>query len=125
MSATPAAYATPRPTKYCHACGSVIDAAAVVCPYCGVGQPGVALRDAAAYELAVGDASEKRVLVGFLLCFFAGWLGLHRFYAGKVGTGVLQLVTFGGFGIWWLVDLVLLVTGKFRDADGRRMVEWT
>ena len=120
MSAPPIAYAAPRPTKYCQACASVIDAAAVVCPHCGVPQPGASL-----VGTPYGPASEKRILVGFLLCFFLGVFGAHRFYAGKIGTGLLQLFTAGGLGIWWLVDLIMLVTGTFRDADGQRITEWT
>ena len=53
-----------------------------------------------------------------LLCFFLGSLGVHRFYAGKVGTGILMLVTLGGFGIWTLIDLIISIVGNFRDADG-------
>jgi len=69
--------------------------------------------------------SDKRILPAFLLCFFLGVFGVHRFYAGKIGTGVLELLTFGGFGIWWLVDLILILTGSFRDGDGRKITEWT
>jgi TM2 domain-containing membrane protein YozV len=76
--------------------------------------------------LALRDGrSEKRILVAFLLCFFVGVFGVHRFYAGKVGTGVLQLVTLGGLGIWALVDLILLATGNFRDGEGERITQWT
>ena len=53
-----------------------------------------------------------------LLCFFPGGLGVHRFYAGKVGTGILMLLTLGGLGIWTLVDFVIIVLGNFKDADG-------
>ncbi len=120
MSIPPVAYAVPRPTKYCQACGSVVDAAAVLCPHCGVQQPGTALAGT-----PYGSASEKRVLVGFLLCFFLGVFGAHRFYAGKIGTGLLQLFTLGGFGIWALVDLIFLATGNFCDGDGNRITEWT
>ena len=60
-----------------------------------------------------------------LLCFFLGVFGAHRFYAGKKWTGVLQLLTLGGFGIWWLVDFILIATGHFRDAEGDRITEWT
>ena len=49
------------------------------------------------------------------LCLFLGWLGVHRFYTGHVFTGLLQLFTFGGFGIWVLVDLIMIYTDSFRD----------
>lgn len=64
-------------------------------------------------------ASEKGFVPTLLLCFFLGFLGVHRFYVGKVGTGILMLVTFGGFGIWTLVDFVMIAVGSFRDAEGR------
>ena len=53
-----------------------------------------------------------------LLCFFLGGLGVHRFYVGKVGTGLLQLLTFGGLGIWAMVDFIMIVTGNFKDKAG-------
>ena len=62
--------------------------------------------------------SDKGFVPAVLLCFFVGVLGIHRFYVGKIGTGILQLVTFGGLGIWVLVDFVMLVTGNFTDANG-------
>lgn len=73
---------------------------------------------------AVG-ASERRILPALLLCFFLGVFGAHRFYVGKIGTGVLELLTLGGFGIWWLVDMILILTGTFRDGDGQKITEWT
>lgn len=63
-------------------------------------------------------------LVATLLCFFLGVLGVHRFYVGKIGTGILQLITGGGLGIWYLVDLILIIVGRFRDADGRLLINW-
>ena len=57
-------------------------------------------------------------IVTLLLWFFLGCLGIHRFYHGKVGTGILMLLTFGGLGIWWLVDGILIVMGKFEDDKG-------
>ena len=69
--------------------------------------------------------SEKSRLVALLLCFFLGPLGVHRFYVGKVGTGLLMLFTLGVFGIWMLIDLVLIVVGSFTDKEGRRVFRWT
>jgi TM2 domain-containing membrane protein YozV len=55
------------------------------------------------------------------LCFFLGYLGVHRFYVGKVGTGILQLFTVGGFGISALIDFVTIVTGGFRDKQDNKI----
>ena len=101
--------------KVCFSCRDVIDAAAVVCPRCGTPQPAM---------MRVG-MSERRILPAFLLCFFLGVFGAHRFYAGKIGTGILELLTFGGLGIWWLVDMILILTGSFRDGEGQKITEWT
>ena len=57
----------------------------------------------------------------FLLTFFVGVLGVHRFYVGKIGTGVLMLITLGGLGVWFLVDLLLVVTGQFTNKDGQKI----
>lgn len=62
--------------------------------------------------------SEKGFVPTVLLCFFLGALGAHRFYVGKVGTGILQLFTLGGLGIWVLIDFILIVIGKFKDKHG-------
>ena len=75
------------------------------------------------------DASGQPVspssrLAATLLCFFLGVFGVHRFYVGKVGTGILQIVTFGGLGIWALIDLVMIIVGAFRDKEGRLLINW-
>ena len=69
--------------------------------------------------------SDKRILPVFLLFFFLSWLGIHRFYVGKIGTAILYIITLGGFGIWWIVDLILIVTGSFTDNNGQRITQWT
>jgi TM2 domain-containing membrane protein YozV len=67
------------------------------------------------------SAPSKLVLA--LVCFFIGSLGVHRFLTGKVGTGILMILTFGGFGIWTLIDLIMILMGKFTDKDGNPITE--
>lgn len=62
--------------------------------------------------------SDKGFVPTVLLCFFLGALGVHRFYVGKIGTGILMLLTLGGLGIWSLVDFIIIVTGNFKDKHG-------
>jgi TM2 domain-containing membrane protein YozV len=69
--------------------------------------------------------SEKRILPAFLLCFFLGCFGAHRFYVGKVGTAILQIVTLGGLGIWVLIDFIMIIIGSFTDKDGNKLTQWT
>lgn len=65
--------------------------------------------------------SEKDWLVTLLLSLFVGSLGIHRFYVGKIGTGILQLITVGGCGIWTLIDIIMIATGNFKDKDGNEI----
>ena len=69
--------------------------------------------------------SPKSRLVALLLCFFFGWLGMHRFYVGKVITGLLMILTLGGLGIWTLIDLIIIIVGPFTDKQGKRLFHWT
>lgn len=70
------------------------------------------------------DVSEKKRSVALLLCVLYGWLGLHRFYVGKAGTALLMMLTIGGFGIWYIIDLVWLVSGTFEDSEGKVIYDW-
>ena len=63
-------------------------------------------------------------LGALLFCLFLGYFGAHRFYAGKIGTALLMILTLGGFGIWVLVDCILILVGSFEDSEGRRLVNW-
>lgn len=69
--------------------------------------------------------SNKRILPAFLLCFFLGFLGIHRFYVGKIGTGILQILTLGGLGIWVLIDFIMIIIGSFTDKEGNKIAQWT
>jgi TM2 domain-containing membrane protein YozV/ribosomal protein L40E len=100
--------------KYCHNCGAVIDKAAEICPKCGVRQARLSNNHPETVRL---DVSSKW-LITLLLCAFLGYFGAHRFYNEKYGTAILQLITFGGFGIWYIIDLIIIIVGHFKDKNG-------
>ncbi len=60
----------------------------------------------------------KDWLTTLLLCVFLGPLGVHRFYSGSIGIGLLQLFTAGGCGVWWIIDLVMIITNSYKDGNG-------
>ena len=64
------------------------------------------------------EKSEKNFVTTLLLCLLLGGIGVHRFYVGKVGTGILQVLTLGGLGIWALIDLIMIACGSFKDGQG-------
>jgi len=69
--------------------------------------------------------SDKVILPVFVLCLLLGGFGAHRFYVGKIGTGILMLLTLGGLGIWVLIDLVVILCGEFTDKAGNKIRQWT
>ena len=71
-----------------------------------------------------GSVSPKKRLLASILCFFFGVFGVHRFYAGKIASGCLQVVTIGGLGIWYIIDLLILLFGEFTDSEGKKIKEW-
>jgi TM2 domain-containing membrane protein YozV len=69
--------------------------------------------------------SDIKILPVFLFCLLLGMFSVHRFYVGKVGTAILQIITLGGLGIWLLIDLIMIIAGAFTDKDGKKITQWT
>jgi TM2 domain-containing membrane protein YozV len=91
---------------FCTSCGAIIKKDAEICPKCGVRQ-----------KKQSSEVSSKWLTL-FLLSIFLGEFGADRFYVGKIGTGILKLITVGGCGVWWLIDWIMILAGKFTDKDG-------
>ena len=98
--------------KYCQECGEVINIKAELCPKCGVRQAGGTGMNAEQKE------NQNKWLITLVLCWLVGVFGVHRFYTGHTMIGILQLITFGGCGIWTIIDLIIILMGNYKDADG-------
>jgi len=96
---------------FCSSCGALIKKAAEICPKCGVRQ-----REPAGRVGVVEISSRWFTLL--LLSIFLGGFGVDRFYVGKIGTGIVKLITGGGCGIWWIIDIIFIVAGNFTDSEG-------
>ena len=91
-------------TRYCQSCGQEVVPGAEICVKCGV---------------KLGRGGGKDWTVALILSVLLGTFAVDRFYLGYVGLGILKLVTLGGCGIWWLVDVILIAMNKLPDAQGR------
>ena len=95
---------------FCSNCGKVIADRAAICLHCGA---------------ATGNPSggtwyvPKSKVAALVLCIFLGELGIHRFYVGKIGTGILWLCTLGLCGVGWVFDIIFILTGAFKDKAGQ------
>ena len=134
---------------FCPNCGASLDQGAKFCANCGtqiaaqpqqVSQPPAAqptVVSSPTQTQAVSQAvhvhvgagypqgpSQKSRMVTFLLCLFFGGLGVHRFYVGKAGTGVLYLFTAGIWGFGWFIDCIVILLGGFKDGMGLMVTNW-
>lgn len=113
--------------KFCSHCGKEVDSNAVICVNCGCALENNGNNSSVNVTInngPNGGTSPKSRLVAFLLCTFLGGIGVHRFYVGKVGTGILWLLTLGCFGIGTLVDWIVILCGTFKDNNGLVISNW-
>lgn len=112
---------------FCPDCGSPMAAEDRYCPACrwdAQYPEGRAQRGLPASPRNLGPPSDKNRMTTLLLCVFGGFFGLHRFYVGRVGSGVLWLMTLGVLSVGWIYDLVMIATGEFADDQGKRVLYW-
>lgn len=96
---------------HCPQCGFQLQSNAKFCTQCG-----------AHTSSSAESRSNKSAVTALLLCIFLGSLGLHRFYVGKIKTGILMLLTGGGLGIWTLVDLIQIACCNFTDRENKYLI---
>lgn len=90
------------------------------------GSGGVAAQEVGAIftPTSARETSQKNRTIALLLCIFFGYLGIHRFYVGKKGTGVIWMFTAGVVGLGWIIDLVTIAIGGFYDSTGDVLRDW-
>lgn len=97
---------------FCRECGNKMSDSAVACPTCG----------ALSNNSKGTEVSSKSKTVAFLLCWFGGIFGIHNFYLGRIGRGVFELLTAGGFIILFIIDFWQILLGKYVDGEGKKLV---
>jgi len=98
--------------RFCYNCRNASPPTATICMKCGVPLQG----------MPIANIESKDWLTTLLFCIFLGALGVHRFYTGHIVIGVIQLLTFGGCGIWVLIDLIMIITDSYTDANSYHLV---
>ena len=131
---TPVADKGRRTTMYCRHCGKEIDIGAKFCNNCGASVSTGAAPVQPQYQQPVINIvntntnvnnfgyEHKSKWVAFFLCLILGSVGAHRFYVGKIGTGIIWLFTIGCFGFGWIINLIMILCGVFRDKSGQMLV---
>lgn len=118
---------------YCKNCGKPIDDNASFCSSCGTRTDGYQPVQQPTQQPVVNVVNNntnvnnlgyrfKRKWTAFWLCLLFGYLGIHRFYVGKTFTGIIWLFTMGLFGIGWILDLLVILFGGFKDTAGQRLI---
>ena len=114
---------------YCSKCGKEMADDALYCPHCGTRREASSSTETINVEVMTGKDSSVSsysrglaLILAFVGCFCIS--GIHRFYVGKIGTGILWLLTGGCFGIGTLVDIIMIASGSFTDIDGKTLTDW-
>ena len=105
---------------YCQNCGAPVSPLAEICVKCGA----KLVKATAGIPSGASEKSRLAVTLLSILPPMAGVHGIHRFYLGKIGTGIAMLLTLGGLGIWTLIDFIYAVSGNMKDKDGKLIQKW-
>lgn len=108
---------------FCRKCGKPIPDGAQFCPYCGADQNYKEVYTRKKVDYNASKYSRTLALI-FACIGFVAIGGIHRFYVGKIGTGVIWLLTGGLFGLGTLIDVICIASGTFTDADGKAITNW-
>ncbi len=105
-------------TKFCRYCGIEITESSKFCPSCGKDQYSSNFTASEATSSRGKDSINSEWIITLLLAWFFGVFGAHRFYNRRYASAVLMLFTLGGLGIWCIIDLIIVIMGKFKNAEG-------